>query len=165
MAKSVSPCRVRQAPPEVRCWILTGLTARLASLLVKGTERSVANLRIMSSNRRKPGDQGSCFVSEAGVQAVVIGVAAGECAVVVVADLFEGGFIEGFGAAVAGLDGGVVGVGQGGGHRGGPQLPVGVGIGDRPQVAQQVSCAPGVNRGQVGVAGVAVSDEHAGEAG
>ena len=51
MAKSVRPCRVRQQPPEVRCWILTGLHARSASLFVNGTERSAANLKIMSSNR------------------------------------------------------------------------------------------------------------------
>jgi len=34
MAKSVSPWRVRQLPPEVRCWILTGRRSRSAWLLV-----------------------------------------------------------------------------------------------------------------------------------
>jgi hypothetical protein len=39
-AKSVRPCRVRQAPLEVRCWILTGWTSLSAWLFVQGTARS-----------------------------------------------------------------------------------------------------------------------------
>ncbi len=49
MAKSASPCMVRQLPPEVRCRILTGRRVRSASLLVNGTDRSVAKREIMSS--------------------------------------------------------------------------------------------------------------------
>src|SRR5438552_11377294 len=55
IAKSASPRRVRQVPPEARCWTLTGRMSRSAGLEVKPTARSVANRRIMSSwarNRR-----------------------------------------------------------------------------------------------------------------
>ncbi len=53
VAKSVRPSRVRQAPPEVRCWTLTGRTALSETLFVNGTDRSVAKRRIMSSYRVK----------------------------------------------------------------------------------------------------------------
>jgi len=43
VAKSVSLWRVRQAPPEVRCWILTGRTARSAVLLVLSRCRDNTN--------------------------------------------------------------------------------------------------------------------------
>ena len=36
MAKSVSPCRVRQQPPDVRCWTLTGRTALSAHVVSEG---------------------------------------------------------------------------------------------------------------------------------
>ena len=51
----MSPWRVRQLPPEVRCCTLTGRMARLVQLFVNGTLRSTAKRRIMSSwwvNRR-----------------------------------------------------------------------------------------------------------------
>src|SRR6266545_4866024 len=54
-AKSASPCKVRQHPPETRCCTLTGRTSRSLWLLVKPTARSVANRRIIASwrpNRR-----------------------------------------------------------------------------------------------------------------
>jgi hypothetical protein len=46
MAKSVRPCRVGQQPPEVRCWIFDGPACSLGFVAVKGTERSVANLKL-----------------------------------------------------------------------------------------------------------------------
>jgi hypothetical protein len=61
--------------------------------------------------------------------------------------------------------GGAVRAGEGVGHRHGPQLPGGVGVRDRPQVAEQVRGAPGVHRREVVVAGVAVADQDAGEVG
>ncbi len=45
----MSPCRVRQQPPEVRCCTLTGRTALSAQLFVNGTVRSTAKRRIMFS--------------------------------------------------------------------------------------------------------------------
>jgi hypothetical protein len=59
-----------------------------------------------------------------------VGVASGVGAPVVVADLFERCLVEAVGCALAGLVCGTVGVEQCGGHRGGPQLAVGVGVGD-----------------------------------
>jgi hypothetical protein len=47
------PARVRQAPPEVRYWILTGRTSRSAWLFVQGTARSTTNRRIIVSCLRK----------------------------------------------------------------------------------------------------------------
>jgi len=59
-----------------------------------------------------------------------------------------------------------VGVGEGVGHRGGPELGVGVGGVHRAQVSQQVRAAPGVRSvDEVGVAGVAVAHDGAGVAG
>ena len=53
MAKSASPCRVRQAPPEPRCWTLTGRMVRSASLLVKMSRSGrVVKRRIRSSKVR-----------------------------------------------------------------------------------------------------------------
>jgi hypothetical protein len=77
-------------------------------------------------------DEGAGVVRESGVLVLVVVVSSRECAVVVAADLGERGLVERLGAAFAGLDGGVVGLGQGAGHRGRPELTVGVGIGDRP---------------------------------
>jgi hypothetical protein len=50
--------------------------------------------------------------------------------------------VEGLGAAGAGLVGGVVGLEQGVGHRERPELGVGVGVGDRPQIPEQMSLIP-----------------------
>ena len=53
MANSVSPWRVRQQPPEPRCWTLTGRIVRSASLLEKMSRSGrVANRRIRSSKAR-----------------------------------------------------------------------------------------------------------------
>jgi len=56
--------------------------------------------------------------------------------------LLQRGFVEAVGATITGLVGGAVGFPQGVGHRLRPQLAVGVGIGDRPQIAQQMSFIP-----------------------
>jgi len=79
--------------------------------------------------------------------------------VVVVADAGQHRLVEGVGAAGAGVGGVVVGFEQGVGHRERPQLGVRVGVGDRPQIPEQMSTAPGVHGREVGVAGVAVADE------
>ena len=50
--------------------------------------------------------------------------------------------VEGLGAAGAGLVGGVVGLEQGVGHGRCPELGVGVGVRQRPQIAEQVSLIP-----------------------
>ena len=50
--------------------------------------------------------------------------------------------VEGLGAALAGVSGGVVGVEQSVAHLDRPQLGVGVGIGDRPQIPEQVRIIP-----------------------
>ena len=53
MAKSASPSRVRQAPPEPRCWTLTGRMVRSAWLFVKMSRSGrVAKRRIRSSKVR-----------------------------------------------------------------------------------------------------------------
>jgi hypothetical protein len=50
MAKSASPSRVRQAPPEPRCWTLTGRMVHRAWLLLKMSRSGrVAKRRIGSS--------------------------------------------------------------------------------------------------------------------
>jgi hypothetical protein len=53
MAKSASPSRVRQAPPEPRCWTLTGRMVRSAWSFVKMSRSGpVAKRRIRSSKVR-----------------------------------------------------------------------------------------------------------------
>ena len=52
------------------------------------------------------------------------------------ADLGERGLVEVVGCALAGLVCGTVGVQQRGGYRGGPELALGVGVGDRPQIPE-----------------------------
>ncbi len=51
MAKSASPVSVRQAPPEVRCYILMGRASLSVWLLVKGTATSATKRRIMDRCR------------------------------------------------------------------------------------------------------------------
>src|SRR6185437_13746932 len=59
MAKPASPWRVRQHPPELRCWTLTGRMVRSASLLVKMSRSGRVTKRRMPSwyrwNRRGQG--------------------------------------------------------------------------------------------------------------
>jgi hypothetical protein len=60
----------------------------------------------------------------------------------VVADAGQHRVVEGLGAAGAGLVGVVVGFEQGVGDRERPELGVGVGVGDRPQIPEQVLVMP-----------------------
>ena len=53
--------------------------------------------------------------------------------------------------------------GEGVGHGGGPELPGRVGVGDRPQIADEMSSAPRMYGGEVVVPGVAVPDQYPGE--
>jgi hypothetical protein len=97
------------------------------------------------------------------VFAVVVGVASGECAQVVVADLFEDNRVELVGAGSAGLVCALVGVEQGVGHGLGPELPQGVGVTEGTQVSEEMSRTPSVHSGQVRVTSVTITHEGAGE--
>lgn len=109
----------------------------------------------------EPGDQGSRVGGKAGTFALVIGLSSGERAMVAVTQTPQRFTVKGVGTLCAGLACGLVGVDQGVGHRDRPQLSIGVGIGNRAQVTQQVSTAPGMQRlGQVGVAGIPIADGH-----
>jgi hypothetical protein len=60
----------------------------------------------------------------------------------VAADLVESRLVEAVRSALARGVRGPVGLQQRGGQGGGPQLAVGIGVGDRPQVTQQVRIMP-----------------------
>ena len=117
MAKLVRPCRVRQQPPEVRCWILDG-PARALRFVVRERHREIRGKpQDHVFELSEPRDEGAGLVGELGVFALVVGVASGECSQVVVADLLQRGFVEAVGATITGLVGGAVGFQQGVGHR------------------------------------------------
>lgn len=78
----------------------------------------------------EPGDQCSGLVGQRPAGVLVVGTPAGQRPVVEAEDPGQDGLVEVVCAAGAGLGGGVVGLDEGVGHRGGPQLPVGVGVGD-----------------------------------
>jgi len=113
----------------------------------------------------EPADQGPGPPGEFAVVAEVVGAAFGQRTEVVVEQRGQGGVIQAVKASLSSFCCGVVGGGEGVGHGGGPQLPVLVGVGQRSQVAEQVRAAPGVQGGEVVVAGVAVTDQYAGEGG
>src|ERR1039457_3879145 len=136
---------VRQLPPELRCWTLTGRMVRSASLFVKMSRSGrVAKRRIMSSyfrNRRAirrgafpgAGCRGA-FAGEPGPGKRP--VAAGEV-------LQDAGVQRGL-PGVAGVPGGVAGLDEQGGHAGGPVLLPRLEVVQVFQVAQEMRPAPGV---------------------
>jgi hypothetical protein len=108
-------------------------------------------------------DQLAALAGEGAVLFVVVGASFGQGAQVVVANLRQDSVVELIGTGGAGLVGGLVGLQQGVGHGLGSQLPEGVGVAERAQVSEQMSCAPGVHGGQVGIPGVPVAHQGAGE--
>jgi hypothetical protein len=97
-------------------------------------------------------DQGAGFGCEVTGLAAVVGGAFRDRAEVVVPDLFEGNGIEPVGAGGTGVVCGLVGVQQCAGHRQRPDLALGVTVGYRPQIPEQMRPAPGVDGGQMRIA-------------
>ena len=64
MTNSVRPVRVRQHPPEVRCWIFTGRRSRSAWLFVQGMAKSVVEPQDHVLVAVKPANQGAGLPGE-----------------------------------------------------------------------------------------------------
>src|SRR4029077_11658776 len=80
----------------------------------------------------EPADQGAGLGGDFAWAGEVVGSALGQGAEVVVHQGGQGVGVQVVGSLFTGFAGGVVGAGQGVGHRDGPQLSLRVGVGDRP---------------------------------
>ena len=148
---------MRQQPPEVRCWTLTGRTSRSGLVAgepdgqVGGEPQDHVLVAAEAAGQPQPVAGGLAAL------ALVVGDAFGYGAAVPGADLGQFSVIEVLTAGGAGCGGGGIGVNQQVGHGPCPDLPVRVEGVEVPQVTQVVRAAPGVQRvSQVLIAGVAV---------